>query len=71
MGCGAAPNFLKLGWETLVPEHLTYHIPAPKVPVHEYTGKLIETMERAHEALREQQWQMRTEDFVEPPPYTK
>jgi len=32
------PNFLMLGWETLVPEHLTYHVPVPESPVHEYVG---------------------------------
>jgi len=61
------PNFLMLGWETRVPEHLTYNVPAPEAPVHEYVGKLIETMEQAHGALREQQWQTRTEDSEEPP----
>jgi len=50
------PNFLMLGREARVPEHLTYHVPAPEAPVHKYVGKLIETMEQAHEALREQQW---------------
>jgi len=24
------PNFLMLGWETRVPGHLTYHVPAPR-----------------------------------------
>jgi len=62
------PNFLMLDWKTLVSEHLTYHFPEPKVPVHEYAGKLIETMERAHEVLREQQWQTKTDDSEEPPP---
>jgi len=64
-----APNFLMLGRETRVPEHLTYHVPAPEAPVHEYVGKLIETMEQAHEAVLEQQWQTRTEDSEEPPLY--
>jgi len=31
-------DFLMLGPETRVPEHLTYHVPAPKSPVHEYVG---------------------------------
>jgi len=29
------PNFLMLGQETLVPDHLTYHIPLPEGPIHE------------------------------------
>jgi len=49
------PNFLMLGRQTRIPEHLTYHVPAPEAPVHEYVSKLIETMEQAHDALREQQ----------------
>jgi len=47
-----------LGWETRVPEHLTYHVPAPESPVHEYVGKLVEIMGKAHDALRAQQWQI-------------
>jgi len=34
------PNFLMLGRETQVPEHLAYHVPAPESPVHEYVGGL-------------------------------
>jgi len=56
------PNFLMLGRETRVPEHLTYHVPAPESPVHEYGGKLVETMGKAHDALRAQQWQIWKED---------
>jgi len=56
-----------LGRETRVLEHLTYHVPAPKSPVHESVGKLIKTMGKAHDALRAQQWQIRTEDSEEPP----
>jgi len=56
------PNFLMLGRETRVPVHLTYHVPAPESPVHEYVGKVIEIMGKAHDALRAQQWQIRTED---------
>jgi len=44
-----------LGRETQVPEHLTYNVPAPESPVHEYVGKLIKIMEEAHDALREKQ----------------
>jgi len=46
------PNFLMLGRETRVPEHLTYHVPAPDTPVHEYVGSLIEIMGKAYDALR-------------------
>jgi len=56
-----------LGRETWVPEHLTYHVPAPEFPVHEYVGKLIKTMGEAHEALREKQWAVQTEDSEDPP----
>jgi len=59
------PNFLMLGRETRVPEHLTYHVPAPESPAHEYIGKLIEIMGKAHDALRTQQWPIRTEDLEE------
>jgi len=63
------PNFLMLGRETRVPEHLTYYVPAPESPVHEYVGGLIEVMGKAHDALRAQQWQTRTKDSEEPPLY--
>jgi len=62
-------NFLMLGRETQVPEHLTYHAPASESPVHEYVGSLIEVMGKAHDTLRAQQWQTRTEDSEEPPLY--
>lgn len=38
------PNLLMLGRESPVPGHLTYHVPAPEFPVHEYTGKLIDNL---------------------------
>jgi len=60
------PNFLMLGRETRVPQHLTYHVPALESPVHEYVESLIEVMGKAHDALRAQQWQTRTEDSEEP-----
>jgi len=60
---------MMLGRETRVPEHLTYHVPAPESPVHEYVGGLIEIMGKAHDALHAQQWQTRTEDSEEPPLY--
>jgi len=63
------PNLLMLGRETSVPEHLTYYVLVPEFPVHEYVGKLIETMRKAHEALQEKQWAVRTEDSKEPPLY--
>jgi len=46
-----------------------YHVPAPKSLVHEYVGKLVEIMGKAHDALRAQQWQFRTENLEEPPLY--
>jgi len=63
------PNLLMLGRETRVPERLTYHVPAPEFPVHEYVGKLVECKRKAHDALREKQWAVRTEDSEEPPLY--
>jgi len=47
------PNFLMLGRETQVLEHLTYHVPAPDSYVHEYVDKFITRMRTTHEALRE------------------
>jgi len=49
------PNFLMLGRETWVPEHLPYHVSVPESPVHEYVGDLIEIMGKAHDALHAQQ----------------
>jgi len=46
------PNFLMLGRETRVPEHLTYHVPAPESNVHDYIDELIKCMRTAHEVLR-------------------
>jgi len=60
-----------LGRETRVPEHFAYHVPAPEFPIHEYVGKLVETMQKAHDVLREKQWTMRTKDSEEPPLYRK
>jgi len=40
-----------LGWEARVPDHLTYRVPAPKSPVNEYMGKLVEIMGKAHDVL--------------------
>jgi len=52
------PNFLMLGRETRVPEHVTYHVPAPK--------SNVKRMRTAHEVLREQQWQVRSGDSDDP-----
>jgi len=49
------PNFLALGRKTRVLDHLTYYVPAPKSPVHEFVGKLVEIMGNTHDALREKQ----------------
>jgi len=58
-----------LGRKTTVPEHLTYHVPAPEFPIHEYVGKLVDTMRQAHRALQEKQWAVQTEDFEKPSLY--
>jgi len=63
------PNFLMLGRESRVPDHLTHHVSAPESPVHEYMRKLVELMENAHDALLEKQWQVWTKDSKEPPLY--
>jgi len=63
------PNFLMLGRETRVPDHLTYHVPLPEGPVHEYVRELVNMMQTAHEVLREKQWQVRGVDSDEPPLY--
>jgi len=34
------PNPLMLSHETPVLEYLTYHVPAPESPIHEYVGNL-------------------------------
>jgi len=62
-------NFLMLGHETQVLDHLTYHVPAPESPLHEYVWKLIKIMDEAYDALREKQWNVQTEDLEEPPLY--
>jgi len=61
-------NLLVLGRETRVPEHLTYLVPAPKFPVHEYIRKVMEMMRKALEALREK-WAVRKEDSEDLPLY--
>jgi len=60
------PNFLMLGRETRVSEHLTYHVPAPERNVHDYVDELIKRMRTAHEVLREQHWQVRSSDSDDP-----
>jgi len=37
------PNFLMLGRETRVPEHVTYHVPAPESNFHDYVDELVTT----------------------------
>jgi len=58
-----------LGRETRVPEHLIYHVPAPRSSVHEYMDELITRIRTAHEVLREQQWQLRSGDSDDFPLY--
>jgi len=49
------PNFLMLRRETRVPEHVTYHVPAPESNVYDYVVELVKCMRTAHEVLCEQQ----------------
>jgi len=63
------PDLLKLGQETRVPDHPTYHVPVQDNSVHEYVGELVERMRAAHKMLREKQWQVRSKDSEEPPLY--
>lgn len=63
------PNFLILGRETRVSDHLIYDVPAPESSVYEYVGELIECMRAAHKMLSEKQWQVRSEDSREAPLY--
>jgi len=58
-----------LGRETRVPEHVTYHVPAPESNVHDYVDELVKRMRTAHEVLHEQQWQVRSGDSDDPPLY--
>lgn len=60
-----------LGRETGDPEHLTYHAPALESSIHQYMDELITRMRTAHDILREYQWQLRSEDFDDPPPLYK
>jgi len=62
-------NFLMLGRETRVPEHVTHHVPALESNVHDYVDELVKRMRTAHEVLREQQWQVRSGDSDDPPLY--
>jgi len=55
--------------KTRVPDHLAYHVPEQDHLVHEYASKLVEQMKDVNEMLREKQWQVRREDFEEPPLY--
>jgi len=64
-------KFLMLGRQMRSYEHLTYHVPAPKNSVHKYVDELITCMRTAHEILREQQWQLRSEDSDDPLLYKK
>jgi len=52
-----------------VPEHVTYHVSAPESSVHDYVNELVKRMRTAHEALCEQQWQVRCDDSDGPPLY--
>jgi len=43
------PNFLVLGRETIVPEHITYHVLALKSNVHDYVNEFVKRMRAAQE----------------------
>jgi len=43
------PNLLMLGFETWLPEHLTYNVLAHETLVHEYVGELINEMQMIHD----------------------
>jgi len=58
-----------LGRETRVPEQVTYHVPAPESSVHDYVDELVKRMRTAHEVLREQQWQVKSDDSDDPSLY--
>jgi len=64
-------DFLMLGRETRVSEHVTYHVLAPECSVYDYMDVLVKRMRTAHEVLREQQWQVRSGDPDDPPPLYK
>jgi len=63
------PNFLILERKTRVPEHVTYHVPAPESSVHDYVDMLVKRMRTAEKVLREQEWQVRSSDPGDPPLY--
>jgi len=48
-------NFLMLGREARVPDHLTYDVPDHEKSVHQYVGELVECMRVTHNLLYEKQ----------------
>jgi len=62
-------NFLMLGLETRVPDHLTYHVPDSESSAQRYVEELVEHMRTTHNMLCEQQCQLWEEDFEEHPLY--
>lgn len=62
------PNFLMFGREVRLPDALLNDIAEKdNVPVEEYAQIIQERMQRAHQMIREEQLQARTEDSEEPP----
>jgi len=55
------PNRLMLDREIRVPDHLTYHVPAPR-SIHEHVEKLIDRLRTAHKILQEKHWKVHGED---------
>jgi len=61
------PDFLMLGRETRVPEHVTYHVPASESNVHDKVNELTKRMRMADKVLGEQQWQHKSGDSDDSP----
>ena len=58
---------MMLGWELRLPDQLQLHPPPLKVtPQNEYCQELLDRLEMAHAAFREQQTVIRQEDQEEP-----
>ena len=64
---GETANLMMLGWELRLPDQLQLHPPPLKVtPQNEYCQELLDRLEMAHAAFREQQIVIRQEDQEEP-----
>ena len=64
---GETANFMMLGRELRLPDQLQLHPPPTELaPQNSYCKELVERLETAHAALREQQRSVRQEDHEEP-----